>query len=253
MRADDVNKPPWRAFFAVSLMRQTSAICVGYFPLMRILFAHEECVTATQIYKALKSEGFTVEESFDGIRTVQKLQHGEFDVIILDVAMPRLDVLRLLPEMRQNGLHTPVLLLMGGPSWQDRVTALDAGADDCLPKPFQIPELTARVRAMVRRANGHLSSQFTIGDVVFDTRANRVLRSDNPVNLTVHELAVVTYLFHNSGRLIPREELAQHIYGEVSDRGSNTIAVFVNRLRKMLGDGVIETVRGRGYVIKGSA
>ena len=143
----------------------------------------------------------------------------------------------------------PVLLLTARDGWSDRVDGLDAGADDYLTKPFHMPELSARVRAMLRRKTGMTNPMFERGPICFDIRRGVVMIDGMPVELTAQELAVLSYLVHHAGRLISRTELSEHIYEYDGDRDSNTIAVFVTRLRKKLGHDFIETIRGRGYRI----
>jgi two-component system OmpR family response regulator len=170
-------------------------------------------------------------------------------MIILDIGLPIRDGISILKEWRATGVTTPVLILTARDGWSDRVDGLDAGADDYLTKPFHLPELAARVRAALRRSSGRTNPLFERGGVVFDTRHGRASVDGIPVDLTSQEVAVLTYLIHNAGRLISRTELSEHIYQYDGDRDSNTIAVFINRLRKKLGQDLIQTMRGRGYMI----
>lgn len=217
---------------------------------MRILIAEDEPVLADQIRSTLTSEGLTVDVATDGAEAQFLGETEPYDVIILDIGMPIRDGLTVLKNLRAQGNDTPILMLTARNDWTDRVDGLDAGADDYVAKPFHMPELSARVRAMIRRKAGKTNPVFTKDEVSFDTRTNQVMVKGVPTNLTAQEVAVLSYLFHNSGRLISRSELADHIYKHDGDRDSNTIAVFVNRLRNKLGSDLIETVRGRGYVIK---
>lgn len=220
---------------------------------MRILIAEDEPVLANQIKTVLASEGLAVDIAPDGAEAQFLGETEPYDMIILDIGLPIKDGLTVLKGWRSAGIDTPVLLLTARNDWTDRVDGLDAGADDYVAKPFHMAELSARVRAMIRRKVGASNPVFTKNDVTFDSRTNQVMVAGIPTNLTAQEVAVLSYLFHNSGRLVSRTELSQHIYQYDGDRDSNTIAVFVNRLRKKLGDDLIETVRGRGYVIKASA
>lgn len=220
---------------------------------MRILIAEDEPVLANQIKTVLSSEGLAVDIAPDGAEAQFLGETEPYDMIILDIGLPIRDGLTVLKGWRSAGIDTPVLLLTARNDWTDRVDGLDAGADDYVAKPFHMAELSARVRAMIRRKVGQSNPVFTKNDVTFDSRTNQVLVAGIPTNLTAQEVAVLSYLFHNSGRLVSRTELSQHIYQYDGDRDSNTIAVFVNRLRKKLGNDLIETVRGRGYVIKASA
>jgi len=220
---------------------------------MRVLIAEDEPVLANQIKTVLSSEGLAVDIAPDGAEAQFLGETEPYDMIILDIGLPIKDGLTVLKGWRSSGIDTPVLLLTARNDWTDRVDGLDAGADDYVPKPFHMAELSARVRAMIRRKVGQSNPVFTKNEVTFDSRTNQVLLRGVPTNLTAQEVAVLSYLFHNSGRLVSRTELSQHIYQYDGDRDSNTIAVFVNRLRKKLGNDLIETVRGRGYVIKATA
>ena len=220
---------------------------------MRVLIAEDEPVLANQIKTVLSSEGLAVDIAPDGAEAQFLGETEPYDMIILDIGLPIKDGLTVLKGWRTSGIDTPVLLLTARNDWTDRVDGLDAGADDYVPKPFHMAELSARVRAMIRRKVGQSNPVFTKNEVTFDSRTNQVLLRGVPTNLTAQEVAVLSYLFHNSGRLVSRTELSQHIYQYDGDRDSNTIAVFVNRLRKKLGNDLIETVRGRGYVIKATA
>ena len=220
---------------------------------MRILLAEDEPVLANQIQKTLVSEGLTVDIATDGAEAQFLGETEPYDVIVLDIGLPIRDGLTVLKRLRSGGIDTPILILTARNDWTDRVDGLDAGADDYVTKPFHMAELSARVRAMIRRKAGKTNPVFERNDVTFDSRNNQVMLQGIPISLTSQEIAVLSYLFHNSGRLVSRTELSEHIYQYDGDRDSNTIAVFVNRLRKKLGSDLIETVRGRGYVIKAVA
>lgn len=220
---------------------------------MRILIAEDEPALATQIKNVLMSEGLAVDVASDGAEALFLAETEPYDMMILDIGLPVKDGITVLKNMRASGVETPVLILTARNDWTDRVDGLDAGADDYVTKPFHMAELSARVRAMIRRNAGKANPVFEKNEVSFDSRTNQVMLRSTPINLTAQEVAVLSYLFHNSGRLVSRRELSQHIYQYEGDRDSNTIAVFVNRLRKKLGADLIETVRGRGYVIKAAA
>ncbi|MEJ6403267.1 response regulator transcription factor [Yoonia sp. 2307UL14-13] len=220
---------------------------------MRILVAEDELVLAQQIKSVLSSEGRVVDLTHDGSEAQFLGETEPYDVIILDIGLPQRDGITILKSLRAKKVTTPVLILSARDGWSDRVDGLDAGADDYLTKPFHMPELSARVRAMIRRKSGQTDPVFRKESIVFDTRSNQVTVDGIPTSLTAQEVAVLSYLFHNAGRLVSRTELSEHIYEYDGDRDSNTIAVFVNRLRKKLGNELIETVRGRGYVIKTAA
>ena len=166
---------------------------------------------------------------------------------LLDLGLPEIDGLTVLGMWRKEGRTFPVLVLTARDSWSDKVAGLDAGADDYLAKPFQTEELIARLRALIRRASGNSSSELTAGPVRLDTRSGRVTLDGEPVKLTAQEYKLLSYLLHHKGKVVSRTELIEHIYDQDFDRDSNTIEVFVTRIRKKLGADVITTIRGLGY------
>lgn len=220
---------------------------------MRILLAEDEPVLVYQIKNVLSAEGLAVDVALDGAEAQYLAETQPYDVIVLDIGLPVRDGLTVVRNLRAGGIDTPIIILTARNDWTDRVDGLDAGADDYVTKPFHMEELSARIRAMIRRKAGKTNPVFCRKDVSFDSRSNQVTLKGKPVNLTSQEVAVLSYLFHNAGRLVSRVELSDHIYQHDSERDSNTIAVFVNRLRNKLGKDLIETVRGRGYVIKAIA
>lgn len=217
---------------------------------MRILLVEDEPVLAQQINTVLVTEGYAVDIADDGITAEVLGLSQPYDTVVLDIGLPGRDGMQILKNWRAAGMRAPVLILSARDGWTERVDGLDAGADDYLIKPFHMPELSARLRAMIRRKSEQASPLFERDDVVFDSRINQVMVAGQGISLTAQELAVLSYLFHHAGRLVSRTELSQHIYHHDGERESNTIAVFINRLRKKLGDSLIDTVRGRGYMIK---
>lgn len=217
---------------------------------MRILIAEDETVICDQIKRVLVSEGRVVDVVHDGEEAAFLGSTEPYDMIILDIGLPKRDGISVLKEWRSRNIATPVLILTARDGWSERVDGLDAGADDYMTKPFHMPELSARVRAMLRRQSGRINPLFRKGEIEFDLRNGRVMENGFAIDLTSQEIAVLTYLVHNAGRLVSRTELSEHIYDYDGDRDSNTIAVFVTRLRKKLGAEFIQTVRGRGYMIE---
>ena len=158
-----------------------------------------------------------------------------------------MDGIAVLEAWRRNKRAMPVLILTARDRWSDKVQGFDAGADDYVAKPFHLEEVLARIRALLRRSAGHAQSELTCGPVALDTRTNRVTVSGNPVKMTSHEYRLLQYLMHHSGRVVSRTELVEHLYDQDFDRDSNTIEVFVGRIRKKLEVDIIQTVRGLGY------
>ncbi|CUH47047.1 response regulator transcription factor [Ruegeria atlantica] len=216
---------------------------------MRVLLAEDEPKLCEQIKKLLSAEGRVVDVANNGTDALHLGATEPYDMIILDIGLPQRDGISVLREWRSAGVKTPVLILTARDGWSERVDGLDAGADDYMTKPFHMPELAARVRAILPRQSGQLNPLIEMGDVSLDTRNGRVSVGGIPVDLTAQEIAVLTYLAHNMGRMVSRTELSEHIYEYDGDRDSNTIAVFITRLRKKLGSELITTVRGRGYMI----
>lgn len=217
---------------------------------MRILLAEDDPALAKQIREALLQEGRVVDVASDGTEAAFLGATEPYDLIILDLGLPNRDGLSILREWRAEKNTVPVLILTARDGWSQRVDGLDAGADDYITKPFHMAELLARVRALLRRQLGQKNPLFEKGGFCFDTRMGRALVDGIAVNLTAQEAAVLTYLVTHAGRLVPRTELSEHIYAYDDDKDSNTIAVFIARLRKKLGAEVIQTLRGRGYMIE---
>jgi two-component system OmpR family response regulator len=216
---------------------------------MRVLVIEDDVDLQRQLNAALGEAGYAVDQAYDGEEGEFLGQTESYDAVVLDLGLPKLDGLSVLRSWRESDNNVPVLILTARGSWTERVEGIDAGADDYLSKPFQMAELVARVRALIRRASGHGSAELTCGPVRLDTRANRVSVDGAPVSLTAHEYRVLAYLMHHQGRTVSRSELSEHVYAHDLDRDSNTIEVFVRRLRKKLGRELIKTERGLGYRI----
>lgn len=216
---------------------------------MRVLVAEDDPILNSQIRAALVEDGRAVDVVSDGDEAYFMGSSEPYDAIVLDLGLPQRDGLSVLKQLRKEKIGTPVLILTARDGWSERVEGLDAGADDYMAKPFFMPELSARIRALIRRQSQRADPVFQKGPVVFDSRNNCVMLDGMSVSMTAQELAVLSYLFHNAGRMITRTELSEHIYEYDCDKDSNTIAVFVNRIRKKLGKDLINSARGLGYKI----
>ena len=216
---------------------------------MRILVIEDDTNLNRQVKDALTEGGYAVDVAFDGEEGHFLGDTEPYDAVVLDIGLPQMDGLSVLEEWRRAGKAMPVLLLTARDRWSDKVQGIDAGADDYLAKPFHMEELLARLRALVRRAAGHASNEITAGPVRLDVKAGKVTVDGQAIKLTSHELRLLSYLMHHKGKVVSRTELTEHLYDQDFDRDSNTIEVFVGRLRKKLPDEVIHTVRGLGYQI----
>jgi two-component system, OmpR family, response regulator len=216
---------------------------------MRILVVEDDTNLNRQIKDALTEAGYAVDVAFDGEEGHFLGDTEPYDAVVLDIGLPQMDGLSVLEEWRRAGRTMPVLLLTARDRWSDKVQGIDAGADDYVAKPFHMEEILARIRALVRRAAGHSSNEITAGPVRLDVKAGRVTVDGQSVKLTSHELRLLSYLMHHKGKVISRTELTEHLYDQDFDRDSNTIEVFVGRLRKKLPEECIQTVRGLGYQI----
>ena len=214
---------------------------------MRVLIVEDEPTLGQQLKATLEANGYAIDLSTDGEDGHFMGSTEDYDAVILDLGLPEIDGLTVLDRWRKEERNFPVLVLTARDSWSDKVAGLDAGADDYLAKPFQTEELIARLRALIRRASGNASSELTAGAVRLDTRSGKVTLDGSPVKLTAQEYKLLSYLMHHKGKVVSRTELIEHIYDQDFDRDSNTIEVFVGRLRRKLGKDVIETVRGLGY------
>ena len=217
---------------------------------MRLLVIEDDADLNRQLTTALIDAGYVVDRAFDGEEGHFLGQSEPYDAVILDLGLPKMDGISVLGAWRRAGRAMPVLILTARDRWSDKVQGFDAGADDYVTKPFHMEELLAHVRALLRRAAGHATSEIACGPVRLDTRAGRVIVDGNPVKLTSHEYRLLAYLMHHAGRIVSRGELTEHLYDQDFDRDSNTIEVFIGRLRKKLGLDLIQTVRGLGYLIE---
>ena len=218
---------------------------------MRVLVVEDEKLLSQQLAASLADAGYAVDCALDGERA-DFLAHTEnYDAILLDLGLPKIDGLTLLRRWREAGLMFPVLVLTARGTWSEKVQGIDTGADDYVAKPFRIEEVLARLRALIRRATGQMQPELRSGALVLDPRNGKVTLDGAPVKLTSHEYRVLSYLMHHRGRVVSQSELTEHIYSQSFERDSNTVEVFIARLRRKLGASIIETVRGLGYRIEG--
>lgn len=214
---------------------------------MRVLVVEDEPRLTLQLERALQGAGYAVDTAYDGERAEILGETEDYDAVVLDLGLPRVDGATVLRRWRAAGRAMPVLVLTARDSWSDKVAGLDAGADDYVTKPFNVEELLARLRALIRRAAGQADPRVQVGDVVLDPRASAVTKAGEPVALTAHEYRGLAYLMLHRGEVVSRSRLTEHVYAQDFDRDSNTLEVFVGRLRRKLGADLIETVRGLGY------
>lgn len=217
---------------------------------MRILVVEDDQDLNRQLTDALGEAGYVVDQAFDGEEGHFLGDTEPYDAVILDIGLPQMDGLTILEKWREDNRKMPVLLLTARDRWSDKVSGIDAGADDYVAKPFHIEEVLARVRALIRRAAGHASSEIVCGPLRLDTRASKATINGTTLKLTSHEFRLLAYMMHHTGEVVSRTELVEHLYDQDFDRDSNTIEVFVGRLRKKMGVDMIETVRGMGYRMK---
>jgi len=216
---------------------------------MRVLIVDDEPALSAHLAKSLGDAGYAVDVAADGEQADFAVRTESYDAVLLDLGLPRIDGLTVLRNWRQSGVGVPVLVLTARGSWHETVDGIDAGADDYVAKPFRIEEVLARLRGLIRRASGHAQQQLRCGDVTLDPRLVRVTKDGVPIRLTSHEFRVLSYLMHHRDRVVSQAELTEHIYAQDFDRDSNTVEVFIARLRRKLGPSLIETVRGLGYRI----
>jgi two-component system copper resistance phosphate regulon response regulator CusR len=218
---------------------------------MRLLVVEDDATLADVLRRGLREQGYAVDLAGDGARAIELAAVNEYDAIVLDVGLPRRSGIEVSQELRRRGMRLPILMLTARDAVRDRVAGLDAGADDYLTKPFELEELYARLRALLRRLPELLPSELRVGDLVVDTRAQRAARGGRPIALTTKDYAMLEYLARNAGRVVGRAELCEHVWDENHDPFSNAIEVYVNRLRKKVdvvdAPPLIHTHRGAGY------
>jgi two-component system, OmpR family, response regulator len=216
---------------------------------MRILVVEDDPDLNRQLVSALTDAGYVVDSANDGEEGHYLGETEPYDAVILDLGLPVLDGVSVLEKWRRNEKKMPVLILTARDRWSDKVQGFDAGADDYVAKPFHMEEVLARVRALLRRSAGHATSEIACGPLLLDTKSARVTVDGNAIKLTSLEFRLLAYLMHHKGKVVSRTELVEHLYDQDFDRDSNTIEVFVGRLRKKLGVDVLRTIRGMGYCV----
>lgn len=217
---------------------------------MRVLVAEDDDALAEGIASVLRDAGFSVDIAPSGDRADFLAQTETYDAIVLDLGLPMRDGLTLLRDWREAGLRVPVLILTARARWPDKAAGFAAGADDYVTKPFEPLEIVLRIQALVRRSRGEAHPVITIGNVSLDTHGGRLVVGGEPVTLTAQEYKLLTYLFMARGRIVSRSELTEHVYERDRDPDSNVIDVLIGRIRRRIGTDLIETVRGRGFIVR---
>lgn len=221
---------------------------------MRLLIAEDEKGLNQVLVKRLEGEHYTVDACYDGEAALDYIRMTDYDAIILDIMMPKLDGMKVLKQLRGEGIKAPVLLLTARDGIQDRVSGLDCGADDYMVKPFAFDELLARIRVMLRRTSDHVSNRYELADLVVDCEAHRIMRDEQEITLSSKEFSVLEYLIRNKGIVLSREKIEAHIWNYDYAGGSNVVDVYIRYLRKKIDEGfeqkLIHTVRGAGYVLR---
>jgi len=217
---------------------------------MRILVVEDDVDLNRQLVTSLTDAGYVVDKAMDGEEGHYLGESSPYDAVILDLGLPVLDGVSVLEKWRRAGRKMPVLILTARDRWSDKVAGFDAGADDYVTKPFHTEEVLARVRALVRRSAGQASSELTCGPVTLDTKGAKVMVDGTAIKLTSLEYRLLEYLMMHGGKVVSRTELVEHLYDQDFDRDSNTVEVFVGRLRKKLGVDVLHTIRGMGYCVQ---
>lgn len=221
---------------------------------MRILIVEDERDMNRIIMKKLRSEGYSTDSCYDGEEALYYMENTEYDGIVLDVMLPKLDGFEVLTKARKNGLKTPVIFLTARDSIADRVEGLNLGGNDYLVKPFSFDELMARIRVMTRNQAGHSTNILKVGDLELDCSSCVVVRQGNKIAISGKEYAILEYMMYNVGTVLSREKIETHIWNYDYDGGSNVVDVYIRYLRRKIDadydNKLIHTVRGRGYVIR---
>ena len=216
---------------------------------MRVLVVEDDPDLNRQLTQTLGDAGYAVDSAKDGEDGFHLGDNEPYDAVVLDLGLPKMDGLSILEQWRRNGKVMPVIILTARDRWSDKVSGMDAGADDYLAKPFHMEELLARIRALLRRSAGHAKAEIECGPLRLDTKTARVTYDGVQIKLTSHEYRLLAYMMYHNGRVVSRTELVEHLYDQDFDRDSNTIEVFIGRLRKKIPTDLIRTVRGLGYCL----
>lgn len=216
---------------------------------MRILVVEDDARICRDVAAALGAAGYVVDAESDGEQAWFRGDTEDYAAVVLDLGLPAMDGMSILKRWRENGRSFPVLVLTARASWSERVEGIDAGADDYLAKPFAMEELLARLRAVLRRSGGHAAPVMTVGSIKLDPRQMRVTRNGKAIPLSPQEYRLIAYLMHNAGRVVPQQELAEHLQADHYERDSNAVEVLVGRVRRKLGENSIRTRRGFGYIV----
>jgi two-component system OmpR family response regulator len=214
---------------------------------MRILVVEDDVEIASRVLRALQAEGFVVETAVDGEQADFLGGTEQYDAAVLDLGLPKLDGTGVLQHWRKAGARFPVLVLTARERWHDKLAAFNAGADDYLVKPFEMPELVVRIKALIRRSTGHVEPELACGPLMLDTHAARFILDGVPMQLTAQEYRILSYLIHHKGRVVSRGELIEHVYERDLDHDSNVIDVLIGRIRRKIGVDLIHTQRGIGF------
>ncbi len=214
---------------------------------MRVLVVEDDRVLGRQLSGSLNDAGYSVDLADNGETGEFMGMTETYDAAVLDLGLPKLNGIDVLARWREAHCRMPVLILTARGTWSEKVAGFDAGADDYVTKPFHIEEVLARIRALIRRASGHAEATLECGDIELDPRSGKVIQNGALVTLTSQEYRVLSYMMHHAGSIVSRSELIDHIYAQHDDPDSNTIEVFISRLRRKLGTRRIETLKGQGY------
>lgn len=221
---------------------------------MKVLLAEDEEDLNDIIVKKLRAEGYEVDSSFDGEDALEHLLYADYDVAIMDIMMPVMDGIEALKALRRNKKQTPVIFLTAKDTLQDKITGLDEGASDYIVKPFSFDELMARLRSVVRTAQGNVSDIYELNNLVVDVQSHVVKRNNQKISLTGKEYNLLEYLIMNKNKILSREKILNHVWGYDYEGGNNIVDVYINYLRNKIENGsekkLLHTVRGIGYVMK---